>query len=167
MNDYATQLTHAADAHMASAREAALRARLAHALAELMRHMMLTTAKSLDRPRAESVRLVVDEWLDAWRRTRDNYPYVAHMEALSGACYDALRAPNADTDRAVREAFAGLEHACVDNGTTLADEMAWRSGCSHIWWGDIHPAPNLPEYREQAKRSESLWQRGCPPECLG
>jgi len=167
MNDFAAKLKHAADATIASAREAALTARLMHARAELMRHMMLTTAKSVDRPRAESVRLVVDEWLDAWRRTRDNYPYVAHMEALSGACYDALRAPTAESDRAVREAFAGLEHACVDNGTTLADEMAWRSGCSHAWWGDIHPAPNLPEYREQAKRSESLWQRGCPPECLG
>ena len=167
MNDFAAKLKHAADATIASAREAGLTARLMHARAELMRHMMLTTAKSVDRPRAESVRLVVDEWLDAWRRTRDNYPYVAHMEALSGACYDALRAPTAESDRAVREAFAGLEHACVDNGTTLADEMAWRSGCSHAWWGDIHPAPNLPEYREQAKRSESLWQRGCPPECLG
>ena len=167
MTDFTSELRKAAEEDISTAHHAVLRARAMHARAELMRHMMLTTAKSTHRSRDESVRLVTEEWLEAWRRTRDNYPYVAHMEALSGACYDALRAPNADTDRAVREAFAGLEHACVDNGTTLADEMAWRSGCSHIWWGDIHPAPNLPEYREQAKRSESLWQRGCPPECLG
>lgn len=167
MSDFTTDLKHAADAQIASAREATLRARTAHARAELMRHMMLTTAKSTDRPRADSIRLVVDEWLDAWRRTRDNYPYVTLMEALSGACYDALRSPNAVTDRAVQETFAALEHACVNNGTTLADEMAWRSGCAHGWWGDVHPAPDEPQYREQAKRKEPLWQRGCPPECLG
>jgi hypothetical protein len=89
------------------------------------------------------------------------------MEALAGACYDALRAPGGATDRAVREAFAALEHACVSNATTLADEMAWRSGCSHGWWADVHPAPDRPEFRDEAKRKESLWQRGCPPECLG
>lgn len=166
MNDFTTELRHAADAQIAAAREATLRARLTHARAELMRHMMLTTRKSTDRPRTESIRLVVDEWLDAWRRTRENYPYVTLMEALSGACYDALKTPGRATNRAVQEAFAALEHACVDNGTTLADEMAWRSGCSHGWWGDVHPAPDAREYREQAKRKESLWQRGCPPECV-
>ncbi|MCC6197146.1 MAG: hypothetical protein IT518_22040 [Burkholderiales bacterium] len=167
MSDFTTELKHAADAEIAAAREAALRARTTHARAELMRHMMLTTRKSVDRPRADSIELVVDEWLDAWQRTRDNYPYVALMEALTGACYDALKAPSAATDRAVRVAFAALEHACVGNGTTLADEMAWRSGCSHGWWGDVHPAPDEPQYREQAKRETPLWQRGCPPECLG
>jgi hypothetical protein len=167
MTDFTTELQHAADAEIASAREAALRARTLHARAELMRHMMLTTAKSTDQSRDRSIQLVVDEWLDAWLRTRSNYPYVAAMEALSGACYDALRAPGPATDRAVREAFATLEHACIANGTTLADEMAWRSGCSHGWWGDVHPAPNRPEYRDEARRKESLWQRGCKPECLG
>ncbi|MCC6870588.1 MAG: hypothetical protein IT522_17375 [Burkholderiales bacterium] len=167
MTDFTTELRHAAEADVAVAREAALRARTIHSRAELMRHMMLTTAKSTDRPRGESVRLVTDEWLDAWRRDRTNYPYVALMEALSGACYDALTTPDAATDRAVRAAFAALERACVDHGTTLADEMAWRSGCSHEWWGDVLPAPDAPEYREQAKRRAVLWQRGCPPECLG
>ena len=58
-----------------------------------MRHMILPTAKSADRLREESVALVTDEWLDAWRRDRRDYPYVPQMEALSGACYDMLRAP--------------------------------------------------------------------------
>ena len=167
MNDFTNELKHQADAEIAAARDAALRARLTHARAELMRHMMLTTAKSTSEPRTESIRLVVDEWLDAWRRTRDNYPYVTLMEGLAGACYDAIKASGAGTDRAVRDAFAALESACASNGTTLADQMAWRSGCSHGWWGDVHPAPDAPEYREQAQRPQSLWQRGCPPECLG
>ncbi|MFO1415677.1 MAG: hypothetical protein U1F10_17625, partial [Burkholderiales bacterium] len=94
-------------------------------------------------------------------------PYVKEMEALSGACYDALVAPDAAADAAVREAFAALERACAAHGTTIADEMAWRSGCSHTWWGDGRPAPNWPEYRDRARRTEALWERGCPVECLG
>jgi len=167
MTDFTAELRHAADADVAAAREASLRARAMHARAELMRHMMLTTAKSTGEARDASIRLVTDEWLDAWRRTRENYPYVALMEALSGACYDWLRARDAAADRAVRAAFAALETACVSRGTTLADEMAWRSGCSHTWWGDIRPAPNLPEYRDRAQRREALWDRGCPRECMG
>jgi hypothetical protein len=167
MTDFTEELREAAQADIAAAHHAALRARAMHARAELMRHMMLTTAKSTDRSREESVRLVTDEWLDAWGRDRTNYPYAALMEALSGACYDALKSPSVETDKRVREAFAALEGACISHGTTLADEMAWRSGCSHIWWGDVRPAPNLPEYRERARRSEALFDRGCPPECLG
>ncbi len=167
MTDFTTELRRAAEADLTAAREATLRARTIHSRAELMRHMMLTTAKSTDRSRDESIRLVTDEWLDAWRRKRTNYPYVALMEALSGACYDALTTPNTATDRAVRAAFAALEAACVGHGTTLADEMAWRSGCAHEWWGDVHPAPDEAQYRDAAKRKAALWQRGCPPECLG
>ena len=167
MTDFTTELKLAANAEVAAAREAALRARTTHSRAELMRHMMLTTAKSTDRPREQSIALVVDEWLDAWQRSRSNYAYVQQMEALSGACYDVLRSPDTATDEAVRASFAELERACVANGTTLADEMAWRSGCSHAWWGDIRPSPPLPEYSERARRSESLFERGCPVHCLG
>ena len=167
MIDFTNELKLAADADMAAARGAALRARTTHARAELMRHMMLTTAKSTDRTREQSIALVVDEWLDAWQRNRTNYPYVPQMEVLSGACYDVLRLPNPATDEAVRAAFAALERACVANETTLADEMAWRSGCSHAWWSDVRPSPLRPEYSERNQRSEALWERGCPPQCLG
>jgi len=167
VTDFTTELKLAADADMAAAREAALRARSTHSRAELMRHMMLTTAKSTDRTREDSISLVVDEWLDAWLRNRTNYPYVQQMEALSGACYDALRSPSTGNDDAVRAAFAELDRACVVNGTTIADEMAWRSGCSHDWWSDVRPAPPLPEYSERAQRSQSLFERGCPVHCVG
>jgi hypothetical protein len=167
MNDFETELRREAQDAIAAAREATLRARRSHARAELMRHMILTTAKSADRPRKESVALVTDEWLDAWRRDRGNYPFVAQMEALAGACYDALRAPGPATDVAVRSTFATLEAACEARRTTLADEMAWRSGCSHGWWGDVRPAPASAEYRDLARRADALWERGCAPECLG
>lgn len=167
MTDYTTELAREARADIAAARDASRRARATHARAELMRHMMMTTAKSMCEARAVSVRLVTDEWIDAWQRTRDNYPFVAQMEALSGACYDWLHAKDAATDAAVRRAFEALDAACRAHGTTIADEMAWRSGCSHLWWGDIGPAPDKAEYRDRARRLDALWDRGCPPECLG
>lgn len=167
MTDCTSELAREAGAHVAAARDASLRARATHARAELMRHMMMTTAKSMGEARERSVRLVTDEWLDAWGRTHGNYPFVAQMEALSGACYDWLHAKDAAADAAVRRAFAALDAACVSHGTTIADEMAWRSGCSHLWWGDVRPAPDAPEFRDRARRPAALWERGCPPECLG
>ena len=166
MINFTDELANAAAAEVSTAREATLRARMTHARAELMRHMMLTTAKSADQAREASVRLVVDEWLDAWQRTRDNYPFVRQMEALAAACHDALRTPNLETDRAVREAFAALEQACVARGTTLGDEMAWRSGCSHGWWSDVRPSP-AGEFAAGSRRDTPLWERGCPQHCLG
>lgn len=167
MTEFETELRRQADAAIAAARAATLEARRIHARAELMRHMILTTRKSMQRPRGESVALVVDEWLDAWRITRGNTAYVAQMEALAGACHDTLRAPGAATDAAVRAAFDALDAACARIGTTIADEMAWRSGCSHGWWGEVRPAPAGGDYRDLARRDRALWERGCAPECLG
>ena len=50
-------------------------------------------------------------------------------------------------------------------GTTLADQMAWRSSCAHGWWGDVRPAPAEGGYSTLAHRAESLWDRGCAPHC--
>ena len=83
MTDFTTELRRAAEADISAAHHAALRARAMHSRAELMRHMMLTTAKSTDRSREESVRLVTDEWLDAWRRDRANYLYVGARKKQS------------------------------------------------------------------------------------
>ena len=55
MTDFTGELKEAAQADIAAAHHAALRARAMHSRAELMRHMMLTTAKSTDRSRDESV----------------------------------------------------------------------------------------------------------------
>ena len=167
MTDFTTELRHAAEADIGAARHAALRARAMHSRAELMRHMMLTTAKSTDKSREESIRLVTDEWLDAWRRDRTNYPYVALMEALSGACFDALTSTDAANRprrarglrRARRRMRLARHHARRRDGVAV--------GVLPPMVGRRAPGADLPEYRERARRSESLWERGCPPECLG
>ena len=49
MTDLTTELRRAAEQDIGIAHHAVLRARAMHARAELMRHMMLTTAKSTDK----------------------------------------------------------------------------------------------------------------------
>lgn len=164
MEDFATALKREAEAAIEAARRAALTARAVHARAELARHMMTTAAKVKDRPRAEAVAFVVGEWLAAWGQDRDASPLRPAMEALAAACQDMARSPDTTADKAVREAFARLEQAYAATGTTLADEMAWRSSCAHGWWADVKPAPDR-SYPAISQRDAALWERGCAPHC--
>ena len=165
MQDFATELRHEAEAAIAAARDAALRARASHARAELMRHMLTTAAKVQDRPARDAIAFVTGEWLSAWGQDPATCPQKPQMEALAAACQAMARAPGAHADTAVRHAFAALEKAFEAAGTTLADQMAWRSSCAHGWWGDVRPAPADGGYPTLARRAESLWERGCAPHC--
>lgn len=158
MADLGEELARDADAAVAAMRDAALKARAAHARAELARHMAMTARNAGQRPRAEAVAWMVDHWLEAWRLDRKSCPHVAAMTALSEAFFDHVRAPGASTDAAVRAAFAALDRAYAAAGTTVADEMAWRSGCAHGWWADVAPAPG--------NRAKPFWDKGCPAHCL-
>ncbi len=165
MEDFATELRRQAEAAIAAARDAALAARTIHARAELMRHMLTTAAKVKDRPAREAIAFVLGEWLAAWRQNPATCPQKPQMEALAAACQAMVRAPGTHADTAVRHAFAALEAAYAAAGTTLADQMAWRSSCAHGWWGDVRPAPAEGGYSTLAHRAESLWDRGCAPHC--
>ncbi len=165
MQDFATELRLQAEAEIAAAREAAARARHTHARAELMRHMLTTAAKVKDRPAREAIAFVLGEWLAAWGQDPATCPQKPQMEDLAAACQAMVRAPGAHADTAVRHAFAALEKAYQASGTTLADQMAWRSSCAHGWWGDVRPAPADGGYPQIAQRTESLWERGCAPHC--
>lgn len=165
MDDFATELRRQAETEIATARDAALRARATHARAELARHMMTTAAKVKDRPARDAIAFVVSEWLAAWRQDPATCPQKPQMEALAAACQAMARAPGPHADTAVRHAFAALEQAYAQAGTTLADQMAWRSSCAHGWWGDLRPAPADGGYPALAQRTESLWDRGCAPHC--
>jgi len=164
MADFATELAREAEAAIAAARDAALRARDIHARAELMRHMLTTAAKVKDRPAREAIDFVVSEWLAAWGQDREASPLRPAMEALAAACQAMVRAPGSHADTAVRHAFARLEEAYAAAGTTLADEMAWRSSCAHGWWADVKPAPDA-GYSAISRRESALWDRGCAPHC--
>lgn len=165
MEDFATELRRQADSAIAAARDATLAARTSHARAELMRHMLTTAAKVKDRPARDAIAFVLGEWLAAWGQDPTTCPQKPQMEALAAACQAMARAPGTHADTAVRHAFAALEAAYAAAGTTLADQMAWRSSCAHGWWGDVRPAPAAGGYATIAQRADSLWERGCAPHC--
>ncbi len=162
VEDLQDQAAHA----ITAMRNAALAARSLHARAELMRHMRLTAAKSRDRPRAEAVRAVVDEWLGAWGLARDTWPHVGAMDALTVAFHDYVRDPSDAKDKAVRAALDTIEAAFAQAGLPLDDQMAWRSICAHGWWADVKPAPPGRGRADRVDPGRPFWDKACRPECL-
>ncbi|MCO5090133.1 hypothetical protein [Bosea sp. (in: a-proteobacteria)] len=161
----------AADA-VAAMREAALRARHAHARAELMRHMLTTARKVKDEPRAAAVETVVREWMDAWNLGRDDWPQIAReMTAFTEAFHDYANAPGDAQDAALRAACAALDAVLAREGTSISDEMAFRSQCAHGWWELVKPVPaGLPGRKPrpsvpQLEAGKPFWEAGCADFC--
>ncbi|AKI01858.1 hypothetical protein IMCC20628_03165 [Hoeflea sp. IMCC20628] len=147
---------------------AAEQARLDHAAAELVRHMLLTTRRFASRGRENAIEAVVADWLGAWHLERDEWPEIAaEMEALTGAFYDYCIDPSDVSDQAVREAWQKLKSVHDTPERTLEDQMAWRSVCAHGWWGEINPAPEGYRDHDANRPTAPFWSKGCLPECLG
>ena len=151
-------------------RETALRARHLHARAELMRHMRITAAKVMDRPVDDAVRFVAAEWMKAWGLDGDAYRDLAiHVRNFTESfCRDA-HAPTATTGTAILSALAQLESALERVGTTLSDQMAFRSECAHGWWEMVVPVPGdgraeRPGVPRWAPGS-AFWEIGPAPHC--
>lgn len=155
-----------ADADIAAMRAAALRARDTHARAELMRHMLATAQSVKERPVADAVRFIVDNWLEAWNLARASWPHVAEMEAFAAAFHAYAIAPTEARDNAVRTTCIRLELAFAAAGMSIADQMAWWSICAHGWWADVRPAPAGQGRSGHEWPSDPFWEKGCRPECL-
>ena len=154
-----------AEAAIAGMRQAALRARALHAHAELLRHMRTTAEKARGRPRDEAVTFVVREWLNAWRLEGSGGPELeAAMLTFTGAVLAYVDEPDAGQDAKLRAATASLERCFEAQGTTLADQMAWRSECRHGWWGVVCPIPGEAQGRT-ATSPVPFWEIGCPERC--
>lgn len=154
-----------AEAAIAGMRQAALRARALHARAELLRHMRTTAEKARGRPRDEAVTLVVREWLNAWRLEGSGDPGLeAAMLTFTGAVLAYVDEPDAGQDAKLRAAIASLEGCFEAQGTTLADQMAWRSECRHGWWSMVCPMPGEAQGRT-ATSPAPFWEMGCPERC--
>jgi len=161
----------AADA-IARMQEAAILARRLHARAELMRHMLTTARKVKDEPKADAVETVVREWMDAWNLGRHDWPSIAReMESFTEAFHDYANDPSAANDRRVAEGCAGLDAALAREGTSIADQMAFRSQCAHGWWEWVVPVPDdLPGRKERPsvpspQPGEPFWAAGCADFC--
>lgn len=172
MAHFVEELRAEAERAIAAMRTAAEAARLVHARAELLRHMVMTAAKNKDRPREAAVEAVVTEWLGAWHLDRAAWPHVEReMTRLTEACYDYARSPNDAADARVRAAWRALEAALEAGGTTLPDQMAWRSMCAHGWWELVTPTPpDLPGRTERPTvprhaPGTPFWAPGCARQC--
>ena len=152
----------------ASAREA----RHLHARAELLRHMRAAANKAQAQPLEEAVAHVSAEWMQAWAFNPSAYPLLADdMIAFTRAiCRDA-RSLTPATEATVRKSLATLEASFVKTGTTLSDQMAFRSECAHGWWELVVPTPvhvydstrraRIPAPAEHAP----FWSAGARPHC--
>ena len=172
MAHFVEDLQHEASAAIAAMQQAALVARHAHARAELMRHMLTTARKVKDKPKAEAVETVVTEWMDAWHLARAEWPHIAReMESFTEAFYDYANAPTDAHDTRLRQTVEALDAALAREGTTISDQMAFRSQCAHGWWEWVRPTPaDLPGRKErpgvpQPSAGEPFWQAGCPDFC--
>ena len=151
-----------ADAAISLMRDAARHARAVHARAELLRHMRGTASK----PGADET-TVAREWMQAWGM--QDWPEVATEMHRFTAAFCRYAAERSDAaDQAVRTATAALEHALTQRGTTLADQMAWRSHCAHGWWSAVTPPP--PQYPQRPGipgPAQPFWESGCAARCRG
>ena len=151
---------------------AAFEARRLHARAELMRHMLTTARKVKGRPRTEAVETVVREWMDAWNLGRADWPHVAQeMESFTEAFHVYASAESDENDRRVRACCDALEAALARHGTSIADQMAFRSQCAHGWWDWVVPVPpDLPGSKPRpavpgTRAEQPFWTLGCADFC--
>jgi hypothetical protein len=158
-------MQHPVDAHLEAAAEAvgamraaALAARTAHARAELLRHMRTTAAKMRGLDVDTAAERVRGEWMKAWRLDADGYPALSDaIRAFAAAfCRDAGGSDDA-TKAAIAATLVTLEAGFAAAGTTLADQMAFRSECAHGWWASVVPKPG--------DGGAPFWESGCPPHC--
>ncbi len=158
------ELQEAARAAIAHMKDSAIAARNLHARAELMRHMQATAAKLAGLPLEQAARKVAGEWMQAWGLNADGYwRLAADIDRFALAfCADASGA--AATQAAIREALAALEAGFAAMGTSLADEMAFRSECAHGWWRLVVPA-RAQDAASGPNGAGPFWSLGAPPHC--
>lgn len=157
---------------VASMQKAALAARHIHARAELMRHMLTTARKVAAKPKAEAVETVVREWMDAWNLGRSEWPHIAReMEAFTEAFHDYANAPTEANDAVLRRSCETLDAALAREGTSISDQMAFRSQCAHRWWELVVPVPaDLPGAKPRPSvpllaEGAPFWAAGCADFC--
>lgn len=172
MSHFVEALQQEAAEAIAQMQEAALRARHAHARAELMRHMLTTARKVKDKPKVEAIETVVREWMAAWNLERSDWPYIAReMESFTEAFHDYANNPSDAHDICLQEACAALDAVLEQEGTSISDQMAFRSQCAHGWWEQVKPVPaDLPGHKPRPsvpalESGKAFWEAGCAEFC--
>lgn len=172
MPHFVETLQQEASVAIAHMREVAIEARRLHARAELMRHMLTTARKVKDKPRGEAVETVVSEWMDAWNLGRTDWPHIAReMEVFTEAFHDYANDPSDTNDARVAAGAEALDNALAREGTSIAEQMAFRSQCAHRWWELVAPTPaDLPGRKPRPAMPAlnpqvPFWESGCADFC--
>lgn len=157
-----------ADAAIERMKAAAIEARRLHARAELARHMRATALKLIALPVEEAAAAVAREWMKAWSLDDGYEPLRAPVAAFALAFCQDVRGSDTATEAGLSAAFAALEAGFASLGTSLSDEMAFRSECAHGWWSLVVPPPTSvnPGGLPPAP-GEPFWTAGPRPHCLG
>ena len=119
-------------------------------------------------PQDPRARANIDRWMDA-QQTSFNRP-------MSAVFWGLVRTPADQRDlaaiqQAIHDTTVALDAALARHGTTLADQMAWRSQCAHGWWDLVAPSPpDLPNRPDRPgvpthQPGTPFWQVGCAPHC--
>jgi hypothetical protein len=161
-----------AEAAIERMKAAAIEARHLHARAELARHMRTTAAKLAHLPLARAAEAIAAEWMKAWALDEAAYAALGdRIAAFALAFSQDARGSTAATMAAVSDALAGLEAGFAAAGTSLSDEMAFRSECAHGWWRLVVPQPPEARNPERDARIPSpephqpFWTAGPQPHC--
>lgn len=161
-----------ADRAIAQMQEAARGARLLHARAELARHMRTTASKLAHLPLEEAVSAICREWMKAWGLDGDAWPGIAGpVRDFALAFSEDARNSSAATCAAISDSMAALDRAFHAMGTSLGDQMAFRSECAHGWWSAVVPVPQSLLDPARALRipvaatGEPFWSAGPQEHC--
>jgi len=97
--------------------------------------------------------------MKAWSLDAGAYPALAEdiRRFAAAFCVDAAGS-TPSTQGEIVASLARLEAGFVATGTTLSDQMAFRSECAHDWWELVVPKP-------AGGPADAFWTRGCAPHC--
>jgi hypothetical protein len=175
MTDHAAE--HPVDVMLAEADSAiermkafAIEARRLHARSELARHMRTTALKLIALPVDHAAAALAREWMKAWSLEGGYDAIGAAISAFAMAFCRDVRGSDAATQAALSDAFAALEAGFASLGTSLSDEMAFRSECAHGWWSLVVPPPaagGKPPGGLPPVAGQPFWSVGPQPHCLG
>ncbi len=169
MTDLVDELLAEADAAIAAMQAAALRARALHAKAELMRHMRGTAAKLSKLPLNEAAEKVAGEWMKAWQLDATAYAALSgDVRRFTLAFCRNAQGETAATQQEIRDAIVALDTALAGHGTSIADQMAFRSECAHGWWDLVVPRPGgLPPraFVPLHVPGTAFWDTACAERC--
>ena len=155
-------LLNEAEAAIDQMRESALRARMLHARAELLRHMRGTAARHAGRPDAAAK--IADEWMRAWGVGADAYPDLAARSAISPRRF--VPTPQRPARRAAPQSSRRFRRLMWPSALSAQrSRIRWRSVriarmAGGRWWCRCHPTCHAVSAMPMSPCGGRAWRSG-------